>query len=431
MNGLENRIETRKLVLTRQDEKGTRYLVERTEIAYAPVPVGSVSLSFDVVGKTCDFSSFNFDIQIPDEDKDKGATLPNYYFEIIFGIFTSSAFRTFDIECVAISACLPDDVDKTLIEFGFEKKKDALIITRSKWGHDSGELISLALFDVLGFANYVSNRGNDIALQLYRKLVNLIKSHKGGIGVQALSNEWKGAAYVQGIYGNIHISYFSDTFMIWTDYEDTPGFWSWLDSGFNEDFPLLFCEPNTTHYPRFYQKHMNYINFIEICMDFFCQSVMNGIPLRGCISTGLATLDTNRSIFVGSPIVEAARGETEQNSIGFAYGKSFNNHHPVWNRYHIPYMKHKKDPTKENSCLSPMMVDYPRYWREHYSDRDFIQLVRQMNPGGEFSKYYDNAIEFYKFSEKHENWLSAVDKNDINSILDFYGKSKEWLLSVD
>ena len=69
-----------------------------------------------------------------------------------------------------------------------------------------------------------------------------------------------------------------------------------------------------------------------------------------CVATGLAKMDTQRSIFVGSTLVEVARGEAEQNAIGFAFGQSFNNSHPVYNKYFIPYSQHKKD--INNSCYA-------------------------------------------------------------------------------
>ena len=57
-------------------------------------------------------------------------------------------------------------------------------------------------------------------------------------------------------------------------------------------------------------------------MDFFCQSIIEGIPLRGCISTGIAMMDQYKSIYFGNPLVEAARGEPAQNTLGVAFGKS-------------------------------------------------------------------------------------------------------------
>lgn len=58
-------------------------------------------------------------------------------------------------------------------------------------------------------------------------------------------------------------------------------------------------------------------------MEFFCQAIFAGIPLRGCLSTGMALMDQEKTIYFGDPIVEAARGETAQYAIGIAFGKKF------------------------------------------------------------------------------------------------------------
>ena len=45
-------------------------------------------------------------------------------------------------------------------------------------------------------------------------------------------------------------------------------------------------------------------------MDFFCQAIVDGIPLRGCIGTGLAIMNQDKSIYLGEPLVEVAKGES-------------------------------------------------------------------------------------------------------------------------
>lgn len=87
-------------------------------------------------------------------------------------------------------------------------------------------------------------------------------------------------------------------------------------------------------------------------MDFFCQAIISGIPLRGCIATGTAIMDTEKSILFGKLIVEAACGETERDAIGICFGKSFKNSHPVYNDYFSNIKKYSKD-----SYVSPMMLD--------------------------------------------------------------------------
>ena len=55
---------------------------------------------------------------------------------------------------------------------------------------------------------------------MYRNLVKIIKTKENsGVPIPVpINNEWTSFAYVTGYYGNVHISYFSDTFIIWTDY---------------------------------------------------------------------------------------------------------------------------------------------------------------------------------------------------------------------
>ena len=68
-----------------------------------------------------------------------------------------------------------------------------------------------------------------------------------------------------------------------------------------------------------------------------------GFPFVGTSLTGMATMNQYDSIYFGRPLVEAARGETAQSCIGMAVGRSFNNYHPVYNRYFIPYLGHIKE----------------------------------------------------------------------------------------
>lgn len=89
------------------------------------------------------------------------------------------------------------------------------------------------------------------------------------------------------------------------------------------------------------------------------ENIKRGIPLRGCISTGMATMDAGKSIFFGRPLVEAARGEPAQNCIGVSFGRNFNNYHPAYNRFFIPYMEHMKNNDKRTAYLSPMVLDWP------------------------------------------------------------------------
>lgn len=164
-------------------------------------------------------------------------------------------------------------------------------------------------------------------------------------------------------------------------------------------------------------------------MEFFCEAIVAGIPLRGCVSTGPAIMDSYKSIYIGSPLVEVARGETEQNSLGIAFGKSFNNCHPVYNDYFIPYLNHIKE---KSSFLSPMMLDWARYWRQSpdFSNHNLTECIGKMNKDPRFSAYYNNAIKFFEFSNSHQNWSHELNREGITDITDYYKRAVDWYNSV-
>ena len=201
------------------------------------------------------------------------------------------------------------------------------------------QLYSIALFDILGFSNFVENNGNNVVLKLYSKLIELIHrmesnydrngNFSGSVVPVPISDDWKSNQLIADANGYIHVCHFSDTFIIYVNYLFARSPW-WLRDSFYEPHPLLLGEIGTEFCPLFFQEHHIYLSFLQICMEFFCEAIRAGIPLRGCVSTGMATMDRHQAIYFGRPLVEAARGEQAQNAIGIAFGRSFNNYHPVY-----------------------------------------------------------------------------------------------------
>ena len=301
------------------------------------------------------------------------------------------------------------------------------------------QVYSIALFDILGFSKFVESNGNQVILDLYNKLLDLVEKQKstygesdsiaGSVVPTPVSNDWKSSAFIANANGYINVCHFSDTFIIYVNYllGKQP---FWLRDTKYEPYPLLLGEIGKIQYPIIYEEHRIYLSFLQTCMDFFCQAIVAGIPLRGCVSTGLAVMDPYKSIYVGSPIVEAARGEPARNSIGISFGKSFNNHHPVYNNYFIPYFDDIKQ--EKADYLSPMVLDWARYWREtsDFKGYDLHNCINKMNKDTQFSYYYDNAIKFFEFSEKHQNWPHDIQREGIKDIIDYYQKTKEWYEKV-
>lgn len=303
------------------------------------------------------------------------------------------------------------------------------------------QLYSIALFDILGFSDLVQNSGTEAVLELYKKLLDIIhqmESHYSGSETLAgnvvpvlVSNDWKANQLIADANGYIHVCHFSDTFLIYTNYLFKKSAW-WLRDSYYEPHPLLIGEMNTEFCPLIYQEHPIYISFLQVCMEFFCEAIIAEIPIRGCISTGMATMDKHESIFFGRPLVEAARGEPAQNAIGVSFGRSFNNYHPVYNRYFIPYLQHIKAGDKRAEFLSPMVLDWPKFWRTNgkYKDLSISDCINNMNSNPSFSCYYDNAIKFAAFSEKNENWFEQINYEGITDIIDYYKRVKMWYKDI-
>lgn len=302
------------------------------------------------------------------------------------------------------------------------------------------QLYSIALFDILGFSNLVENNGTKKVLDLYNKLVELIHNiestfdggvpFSGAVAPVPVSQDWKNNQLIADANGFIRVCHFSDTFVVYVNYIFNKPAW-WLRDSFYEEYPLLAMEIGTQYCSLFWQKHHIYISFLQICTEFFCEAIKRGIPLRGCISTGMATMDAGKSIFFGRPLVEAARGEPAQDCVGVSFGRSFNNYHPAYNRYFIPYMEHMKKNDKRTAYLSPMVLDWPRFWREHrdFSKVSIPECIRKMNTNSAFSSYYDGAIKFAEFSEKYTDWPGNIDREGMRGIIDYYDRVKAWYQS--
>ena len=303
------------------------------------------------------------------------------------------------------------------------------------------QLYSIALFDVLGFSNYVSNNDTQVVLDLYNKLLDLIKKQEstptgkcnaaGSVVPVPTSPDWKNNRLIADANGFVRACHFSDTFVIYVNHQLRKQGWWLLDTKY-EPNPLLVFEDSNEVNSLFYSYHTVYLSFLQTCMEFFCQAILTGIPLRGCLSTGMALMNQEKAIYFGNPLVEAARGESAQDAMGIAFGKSFDNYHPVYHDYFIPYLGHMKQDVNKTEVLSPMILDWPRFWRNSptYKEYSLIDCINKMNTDSSFSKYYENAIKFVEFSEKHENWSDEINREEMGGILDFYKRAIEWYQSV-
>lgn len=230
----------------------------------------------------------------------------------------------------------------------------------------------VCLLDVLGFENLLRRIGLAGLHTKYRALVEYVKGQTGGLDIVPTPDGHVAVGWL--VVGN---AYFSDSLLFWTPYSK-------------------MALPSFTH----------------LIAEAVCLCLETELPLRGAIAVGEAVLDSSGGVFLGDPLVEAARTEREQQWIGVSFGPSFTK--PGFNDGFrldtvLPYKSHYKDCA--NAYVTGMTVDWPRHWRDTRTS-DLRALLRGLNMDPIFSEYYNRSLCFIDFSEENHDWFRRQSRLD-------------------
>jgi hypothetical protein len=240
----------------------------------------------------------------------------------------------------------------------------------------SFEPILLAFFDVLGFSDRVSRVGLHEIYQQYQEIIAVVEGNTAERIIEVVIPDGTGGLDGGLCLRTLQHAYFSDTVMIWVKY----------------DLPVVQ-------------------SFLESALDFFCEALLRGLAMRGCITFGPAIMSTRDGIFLGDPIIEGARGEQAQSWLGVSFGPSVNQKSYGWlgALHHVmPYHEHAK-PGKE-SLVEPLVLDWPRRWRDKYSGRpSAVEVLKGLNTDARFTSYYDGALKFVAHSAECSAWWKSFD----------------------
>lgn len=230
-----------------------------------------------------------------------------------------------------------------------------------------------ALFDVLGFEALHADVGTTRLYHIYKELIDKVTSKESFSTLQTF-NEPEVAWTMVGNMPLRH-HYFSDTIIVWT--------------------PLL---------PEFISP------FCARCADIICESILMGLPLRGAISNGSAILNKNKGVFLGSPIIEAARVESQQNWIGVSFCPSSTEPHFQLSLHPDllvqNYTEHFKSVKGFNKYISLMTLDWPKRARERKLDDKIIQQLQNLKSKAPVDKqeYYEQTLSFVQHSLNNNDW---------------------------
>jgi hypothetical protein len=227
----------------------------------------------------------------------------------------------------------------------------------------------IALFDILGTKNRMTTLGIDGVLSTYEKLADFVDKQTGMMVIRPVP-VGDGTSLLAAGWLKVEKGYFSDTFLLWTDYE-------------------------AHRLPA----------FMSMCIELFCYGLELGIPLRGALGVGDAHMDKSKNIYLGPALIDAAEAEKSQRWLGISCGTSFNNKPftgPFDPQLLLAYAKHQKPGIQYK--LPGLVLDWPRLWRETRKTDATITL-NVMNSDPQYGSLYACANDFVTFSLEHHDWF--------------------------
>lgn len=251
----------------------------------------------------------------------------------------------------------------------------------------------VALFDVLGFAFRLEKFGLDEIFKRYLSIVDLVKrnSEKNRVLFEQLHIDaplFLADAPPAIIY-DISAIYSSDSILLWSNL-------AWKIS---QDKPIEILKKNENH-PAYgyFSKPVPLEPFLTMCANIICKSIEIDLPLRGAIAMGDAELNMKDQIFLGEPIVDAARLEKEQNFIGLSVCNSFIEQKDH-KRFFLPYSKQFKE--DYNGPRKTFALNWPLFWNNSRSS-DLKLTIEELSKKNDSHPYYSNTLEFIKYSENYK-----------------------------
>jgi hypothetical protein len=249
----------------------------------------------------------------------------------------------------------------------------------------------IGLFDVLGFETKFARLGLSGMAELYDALigdVNAMNAHAVELeqGL-ALGDEaiWTadGDAFV---FNRVNGAYASDSIVLWAH------------AHFAEARALSQTQRVSRASDPAKRWMYHFIpcdRFLDACNQLLCHALEIGLPLRGALALGPGIVEQQRRVFLGQPMIDAARAEKGQKIIGAAFTPSFLDQ-VVPTRFGVPFKKHIK--ADSEPLLSEYVLDWPRHWRRTRSE-DLRGAVDGLNQNAEFATYYENTQQFIDASE--------------------------------
>lgn len=265
----------------------------------------------------------------------------------------------------------------------------------------------VALFDVLGFEERLKTLGLSGMLARYEALIDVVNYRKRHLQHVFGTLEFAEAPYWTAerdvfIFSETYGAYASDSILLWANR-------TWPEAREASDDVFRAAASNRADGWKYHPIPCD--NFLDVCNDLMCRGLEVGLPLRGAIAVGDAVLDQDRSIFLGQPIVDAARLESGQKLISASFCASVVGQ-IIPPRFTLQFDRHIKD--THRSLWGGSMLDWPRHWRRTRKT-DPTEMVTALNTVSEYSAYYENTLDLISFSDMFKGRFESLQETSIRT----------------
>lgn len=270
-------------------------------------------------------------------------------------------------------------------------------------------LYSVALFDILGFEARFGTCGLEAMAEKYDSLIGSVinrNQHMSELATMLHMEDeatWtaEGDAFVcNRIYG----AYASDTLLIWahTLFPQARGL---------SDQERIARSSDPTHGWAYLPIPCD--RFLEACGELVCEALELELPVRGAIAKGMAIMDLERGVFLGQPIIDAARMEKDQKLIGASLCGSYLSQ-VIPGPYAVPLESHVKE--GRGGDFSGLVLNWPRHWRITRRT-ELASFISRLNVDPDHSWVYDNSLELNRISQ---NFADKMHTDRYVSTRQFY-----------
>lgn len=275
------------------------------------------------------------------------------------------------------------------------------------------------LFDILGFEQRLSNIGLREMVARYEALIKTVDYCKvqaqrvfGDFGLKE-SPYWLSDGDVFLFTKNFG-AYASDSILLWAER-------AWPDARDKDAAQIREMAQDPAKGWAYQPVPCD--NFLDVCNDLICRSIEVGLPLRGALAVGDGVFDGGRNIFLGQPIIEAARLEPCQKFIGVSLCRSFVDQ-IIPKRFTLSFSEHLK--SDDSPYWGGFVLDWPRHWRNTRKE-NIVDAVQILDTDPRYAAYYANTLNFIAYSQKFAEQFESVRETSIRANYEAFSFSNEEL----